>query len=74
MAKPTIKELVELAGISKTYASVILSGAQDPSRPLAIFIFRKTGWRHKLIAKMTEDQMRAFEEVDPWAPAQSEAA
>jgi hypothetical protein len=47
-----------------------------PPRSLAILIFRKTGWLHESIADLTEDQMRVFEQVDPWTPktAQDEAA
>lgn len=69
MAKPTIKELVEATGISKTYASVILSGAQDPSRPLAIFIYRRLGWKHHSIAPLTGDQIAMLEEIEPWTQA-----
>jgi hypothetical protein len=74
METPRTMELSAKAGISKSYASEILSGSRDPSRPLAIHIFRKTGWRHASIADLTETQMRVFEAVDPWTPAKREAA
>ena len=69
MDKPRVKELVAAIGISKTYASDILSGKQPPSRPLAIHIFRKTGWRHESIAELTERHMKVLEEVEPWEAA-----
>lgn len=69
MQKPTVKALVEATGISKGYASDILSAAQPPSRPLAIHIFRTTGWRHDLIADLSEDQMALLEQIEPWVPA-----
>lgn len=61
--------------ISLSYASEIVNGKRTPSRPLAIRIYRKTGWRHKSIADLTEAQMKVFEQVEPWTPrAQEEAA
>jgi hypothetical protein len=46
-----------------------------PPRSLAILLFRKTNWKHESIADLTEEQMRVFEQVDPWTPrAQEEAA
>lgn len=43
-------------------------------------IYRKTGWRHSIIADLTAEQIDMLETVDPWvapkdrAPAQDEAA
>jgi hypothetical protein len=79
---PSQAELVKL-GISQPYASMILSDSDDPAkrrtpaRSLAIRIFRETGWKHPSIETLTEEQMRVFEEVDPWTPPkerQDEAA
>lgn len=56
---------------------MILGGERKPSRPLAIHLFRKFGWKHPSIADLTEDQMQVFEEVEPWTPPkerQDEAA
>lgn len=72
--KPTLAKVREVGGISSPYASMILSDERDPKksrtppRSLAIIIFRETGWRHDSIADLTEEQMRVFEEVDPWIP------
>lgn len=79
MDKPSPKQLIEVAGISPSYASMILSEtkARTPPRSLAILILRKTGWLHPTIADLTEEQMRVFEQVDPWTPPkqrQDEAA
>jgi len=74
MEKPRVKDLVEAVSISKTYASDILAGKQSPSRPLAIEIFRKTGWRHELIAGMTKQEIAVLERVDPWVPVSDRAA
>lgn len=80
MAKPTPQALAEAGGISLSYANKILIDGdhkRTPPRSLAILIFRRTGWPHPSIAEMTEDQMKAFEEVDPWTPPkerQDEAA
>lgn len=73
MDKPTPKALLEaVPGISPSYANKILIDAGEhrriPPRPLAILIFRKTGWRHDSIADLTEDQMQMFEQVEPWTP------
>ncbi len=67
---PSLNARLIAVGISKTYASQILSGKQRPAISLAIHIFRETGWRHARIADLTEGQMAVFEEVDPWTPRQ----
>lgn len=67
--QPALKDLVAKTGISKGYASDILSGRQKPSRRAAIHIYRCTGWRHELIAELTEEQMTALETVDPYQVA-----
>jgi transcriptional regulator with XRE-family HTH domain len=73
-ALPRTGELAELAGISKGYASDILNGKRKTlNRPLAIHIFRTTGWRHESIADLTDAQMATFEQVDPWSPPASQA-
>ena len=78
MEAPTPKDLAAAVGISFSYAHKILLGGEHgrtPPRPLAILIYRKTGWPHESIADLTEDQMQVFEQVEPWTPrAQEEAA
>lgn len=67
--KPGTAELADKAGISKSYASEILADKRPTlGRPLAIHIYRKTGWRHPSIADLSDEQMRVFEAVDPWTP------
>jgi len=68
MEQPSISEIREAAGISQSYASMILSGARTPSRPLAIHIFRQTGWKHPTIAELSEEQIALLEEVEPYRP------
>ena len=80
MTIPSPKELSEAVGISPSYASMILSESDDPAksrtppRSLAILIFRKLAWRHPSITDLTDEQMKVFEEVDPWTPANRQAA
>ena len=66
--KPSISELREATGISQSYASMILSDTRVPPRPLAIRIFRATGWPHPSIADLTAEQITVLETVEPWAP------
>ena len=66
MEPPRTMELASTAGISKSYASEILSGARQPSRSLAIHIFRQTGWRHSSIADLSEEQIVLLESIAPW--------
>ena len=66
---PGTMELAEKAGISKSYASEIVNDQRRPSRPLAIHIFRKTGWRHAVIASLTDAQIETLEAVEPWGRA-----
>lgn len=72
MQKPSIKDLMAAAGISKSYACEILgtenTDPKAPSRPLAIRIYRELGWRHDSIADLTDEQMTVLEELDPWQP------
>jgi hypothetical protein len=67
------RRLVAL-GISKTYASQILTGKQRPARPLAIHIFRKTGWKHEMIASLTDEQIKMLETIESWTPRDEAAA
>lgn len=66
--------MCEASGISYAYAYLIDNGDRIPPRPLAICLFRKTGWRHPVIEAMTEDQMRVYEEVEPWVAPSERAA
>lgn len=72
MAKPTTSELAAKAGISKSYASEILSGKRETlGRPLAIHILRRTGWRHDSIADLTAEQIDLLEQIEPWQPREA---
>ena len=66
--KPSIATLREAVAISQSYASMILSGSRQPPRPLAIHIFRKTGWRHPMIADLSDEQIDVLETIEPWVP------
>jgi hypothetical protein len=70
--KPSV--LAQTAEISMSYASEILSKGRVPSRPLAIHIYRKTGWRHSRIADLSDEQMATLETVEPWTPRHQVAA
>lgn len=71
---PKTAELADKVGISLSYASEIVNDVRNPSRPLAIHIFRKTGWRHKVLDGLTGEQLDVLEVVDPWRPDQQAAA
>lgn len=73
MEQPRPRELVDKAGISKSYASEILNGLRQPSRPLAIHIFRQTGWKHALISDLSDEQIKVLETIEPWSPKASAA-
>ncbi|TKD50197.1 hypothetical protein [Sphingomonas baiyangensis] len=79
MSKPMPpSELASAAGISVPYASQLLSPNPErqrtPSRPLAIHIFRATGWRHPSIASLTDEQIAMLEQIEPYEPAAERAA
>ena len=69
MSTPRPTDIANACGISKSHASDILNNKRKPSRPLAIHIYRKTGWRHSLIADLTEAQIDLLETVEPWRSA-----
>jgi hypothetical protein len=60
-----------MASISKSYASEILNGERRPSRPLAIHIFRKTGWRHDTIAELADEEIAMLERIEPFQPREA---
>lgn len=66
-------DLSDKAGISLSYASEIVNDRRAPSRPLAIHIFRRTGWRHPIIADLTDEQIDVLETVEPWTPKDAAA-
>lgn len=66
MSKPSLKTVTDLAGISKGYASDILNHKQAPSRPLAVLLYRHTGWKHPCIAELSDEQLVASELLEPW--------
>jgi transcriptional regulator with XRE-family HTH domain len=69
---PGTQELADKAGISKSYASEILAGKRPTlGRPLAIHIYRTTGWRHQSIADLTDDQVDMLEEIERWSPREA---
>lgn len=65
---PTISDLRAATGISQSYASMILKKSRSPSRGLAIRIFRETGWRHEILAELTDEQIATLEQIEPWQP------
>lgn len=63
---PNYAELADAVGISRSYAHEIVNGPKRPARSLAIHIFRRTGWRHPMIAALTDEQIATLEAVEPW--------
>lgn len=55
--KPTQRDLIEKCGISQAYASYILAGKREPAIPVALNIFRKTGWKPPVIANLSDEQL-----------------
>ena len=64
----TTADLASKASISLSYASEIINGKRQPSRPLAIHILRCTGWRHETIADLSPEQIDTLEAIEPWQP------
>ena len=71
---PGAAELAAAADISKSYASEIVNAKRDPSRALAIHIFRETGWRHKILRGLTDEQLAMLEQIEPWSPPRQASA
>lgn len=61
-------------GISKAHASQIVNGKHKPSLPLAVAIWRATGWKCPRIAHATDAQLEVVEQIEPWSPSQADAA
>lgn len=70
---PKTSALASAAGISMSYASEIVNNLRAPSRPLAIHILRKTGWRHSLLDGLSDDQLAMLEQIEPWSPSKKAA-
>lgn len=71
---PRPSDLVSKAGISMSYASEIIGGARTPSRPLAIHIFQTTGWRHKVLYGLSEEEIGLLARIEPYQPREAAAA
>ena len=69
MGKPTIRELMDAAPVSKAWASGILSGSVVPSRALAVHIYRQTGWKPGVLAHLSDTQIDAVEQAEIAAEA-----
>lgn len=74
MEQPNTSELADKADISISYASQIATGVRKPSRPLAIHIMRRTGWRHPVLDGLTDEQIAMLESIEPWTPTRDRAA
>jgi transcriptional regulator with XRE-family HTH domain len=68
MEKPTQTEMQERLGISQGYASLLLRGVRDPAKGLAVRIYREFGWRHRVIADLSDEQIDMLEQMFPWSP------
>lgn len=71
--KPTIKQVVDATGISRTYACDVLNNKQQP-RAVICEIYRKLGWKAPLIAHMTDEQIAVIEEAERLSPTGRAAA
>ena len=71
---PSQRELIQKAGISQTYASMILNGRRRPSRVTAIRIYRTTGWKASPIAALTDADIDALEWFEAACRATERAA
>lgn len=74
MDKPNLRSLMEAVPLSKSYAAVILNGKQAPPLNLAALIYRETGWRHSLVAEMSDEALTEIAEKQPWSPPKAKAA
>jgi len=64
MVRPSPNALRDAVSISQSYASMILNGERTPSRPLAIRIFRATGWKPTNIENLTDEQISMLETIE----------
>lgn len=69
LTPPSYTDLAQATGISRSYAFEIVGSKRRPSRALAIHILRKTGWRHDVLAGLTDEQIDVLEAVEPWGRA-----
>lgn len=63
LSASALAEKLRDAGISDSYASLISRGKRDPSAPLAIDVYRKTGLKLPPIADATEEDIDALERL-----------
>lgn len=54
-----------------SYASEILADKRAPSRPLAIHIFQTTGWRHEIIAGLSDEEIGLLARIEPYQPREA---
>lgn len=62
--KPSTSDFATAAGISKSYASEILSGVRVPSRSLAITIFLRTGMKFGPISSLADEDIHTLVRIE----------
>lgn len=58
--RPRVAKVMELTGLSKSYASMIMSGARKPSWAAAIIVYEKTGWKHPMLAALSDNDIEVM--------------
>jgi len=62
----TQAEMADLLGVEQSTISRLERGQLSaPSRRLAIRIMRQTGWRHPVIADLSDEQIATLEAIEP---------
>lgn len=73
MEAPNIPTLMEAVSVSKSYAHVISKDEQSIPLNLAAAIYVKTGWRHHVIAQLSDATVLELAQKKPWSPPPSKA-
>lgn len=64
-------ELAAKIGVNQATVSRLERGELTPTRPLAIHIFRCTGWKHPRLADLSDEQIAMLEGIEPWQGAEA---
>lgn len=70
---PSIPALMDAVRCSKSYAALIRNGQSIPLN-LAAVVFERTGWRHPLVAQLSDATVIEIAQKQPWSPPTERAA
>lgn len=68
MIEPSRKQIIELTGISRSHASLIMRGLRNMPINFFAHIFKHTGWKAPRVSHMDDEFLVKLADYEPWVP------